>query len=173
MNCNYYFKESSQGYCKIAQELSGGLKCETSSEACAVCITLSNAKSHNSVTASLATSAVKEQAPERLQETIKELRHLYQILDKEKPLESSGPGSQLKSILSWFAVDTPGCKCLDRANKMNNWGPQGCRDNMETILSWLEEEARTRGMPFVKIIAKQLVLLAISRAEACTQKSAT
>ena len=56
---------------------------------------------------------------------------------------------------------------------MNQWGPQGCRDNIEIILSWLQEEANNRGIPFIKIIAKQLVLLAISRSESCTPKNVT
>lgn len=173
MECNYYFKEDEQGYCRIAQELSGGYKAKTSPEACAVCMTLSNARSPNSVTASHAVSAVEEHAPEKVQETIKDLRHLFEVRDREQTLKSNGPGSELKKILSWFAVDTPSCKCLDRANTMNSWGPDGCRKNIDTILIWLQEEAKNRGIPFVTIIAKQLVLLAISRAEACTQKNAT
>jgi hypothetical protein len=173
MDCKYQVKEGNNLFCRIAQELSGGYKCSVTSEACAKCSSLSDRHSPNQVTAGVAVHNVKEQAPEKTLELVQLLKPLFQIGKTEDLKLTDGPGTELKKILSWFAVDTPTCECLSRAHLMNTWGPQGCRNNMDTILLWLEEEAKNRRIPFVKIVAKQLVLLAISRAESCTQKSAT
>ena len=48
---------------------------------------------------------------------------------------------------------------------MDQWGSAGCRQNLDTILDWLQGEARRRGLPFVRLVAKMAVLTAISRAE--------
>lgn len=171
-DCKYQQVEGDKVYCKLAFELCA-IKTLTNKQACEHCSNLPNARTHNEVTASLAINSVKENKPEELKQFIGTVSYL---LKKEtiKPTElGPGPGTELKKILSWFAVDTPSCKCTDRANLMNVWGPEGCRNNINTILDWLQEEANNRGMPFVKAIAKQLVLLAISRAESCTPKDAT
>lgn len=173
MDCKYLIKEGNNSFCKIAKELSGGYKCFVTPEACAKCSSLPDKHSPNQVTAGIAVHNVKEQAPEKVMELVQLLKPLFQVGKSEDLKLDNGPGTELKKILSWFAVDTPTCECLSRAKLMNTWGPQGCRNNMDTILLWLEEEAKNRGMPFVKVVAKQLVLLAISRAESCTQKSAT
>ncbi len=51
---------------------------------------------------------------------------------------------------------------------MNDWGVEGCRTNLDTIIEWLLEEAQLRGLPngkFTRTIAKSLVLTAIRRFE--------
>ena len=173
IDCKYLTTENQTQYCRIAQELSGGLKCTVTPEACAKCSELPDKHSPNSVTASIAIYSARQQTPDKLPELIQILRPLFQVVKPSDTDLGNGPGTELKKLLSWFAVDTPTCECLSRARLMNTWGPQGCRDNMSTILVWLHEEALNRGLPFVKMVAQQLVLLAISRAESCTQKNAT
>jgi hypothetical protein len=76
-----------------------------------------------------------------------------------------GPGSELKSLLSWvFEVPSSTCKCNEREQLMNIWGPVGCRNNMETILIWLKESAINNGIPYSETATKGLVLFAILRA---------
>ena len=53
---------------------------------------------------------------------------------------------------------------------MNSWGPQGCREHIDEIVSWLQEEAIQRGWksvqwPGAKYAIKRLVLTAIKKAE--------
>ena len=51
---------------------------------------------------------------------------------------------------------------------MNDWGAAGCRENIETILDWLMEEAQERGLPhgrFTRVVARSLVDTAIRRYE--------
>ena len=79
-----------------------------------------------------------------------------------------GPGSELKKLLAWFARPSDACQCETRADTMNDWGVEGCRENLDTILDWLMEEAQLRKLPhgrFTRAIARSLVLTAIRRLE--------
>lgn len=169
MDCKYRLIENSTTYCKIAEELCG-YKTETSDSACQHCLQLPNSRSPNSVTASLAIGTLRKDHPEKVAEVLPVLKPLFNTVTPTESEIGEGPGTELKKILSWFAKDTPSCKCLDRARMMNVWGPQGCRNTMTTILGWLKEEADNRGLPFIESVAKQFVILAINRAEACLQK---
>lgn len=81
-------------------------------------------------------------------------------------LPPGGPGTELKKILGIIGIKpTKSCQCEARALKMDREGPEWCRQNMNTILGWLEEEAKKRGLPFVRTVAKAMVNLAIRRAE--------
>lgn len=93
-----------------------------------------------------------------------------------------GPGHHLTSLLSeadrwltfarWFPglqayslKASAGCGCAEMARQMDNWGPQGCRDNMQLILDHLREEAKERGIRYIETVARLLVREAIRRAE--------
>jgi len=39
------------------------------------------------------------------------------------------------------AAVTSKCDCGDKIAQMNNWGPAGCRENLETIVGWIIESA--------------------------------
>lgn len=75
---------------------------------------------------------------------------------------NSGPGTELKKILTRFGI-RPGknCKCERRARKMDQQGPKWCRENIDTIIGWLKEEANKRKLPFVNRLGKYLVNKAI------------
>lgn len=52
-----------------------------------------------------------------------------------------GVGFQVKRILKKLKfVPKPGCQCNARAREMDRQGPQWCRDNIEMIVDWLQEE---------------------------------
>lgn len=53
-----------------------------------------------------------------------------------------GPGTILKTVISWFVETPPGCECEHRSKIMDLWGYEGCRANEKTIRSWLRESAR-------------------------------
>ena len=77
-----------------------------------------------------------------------------------------GPGTELKAMLKVIGiVATENCSCNARANLMDIRGHQWCRDNMDTILGWLQEEAHKRSLPFVKPGARLMVARAIKRSE--------
>lgn len=105
---------------------------------------------------------------------VDELRTLLKsyLPDQEEPttlrIAAYKPGNELKKMLAWFARPSDSCKCETRADTMNDWGAEGCRQNLDTIVEWLLEEAELRGLPsgkFTRIIAKSLVVTAIRRFE--------
>jgi hypothetical protein len=81
---------------------------------------------------------------------------------------SAGPGAELKALLkTYLRIETkPGCKCNTRARLMDTNGCQWCLDNLDEIVGWLKEEHERQKvrLPFVPMVAKQLVRLAIRNA---------
>ena len=58
---------------------------------------------------------------------------------------SSGPGTELKRLLAGMGyVTTENCPCNARAREMDENGVQWVRDNQETVIDWLEEQAKER-----------------------------
>ncbi len=77
-----------------------------------------------------------------------------------------GVGAELKKLLAIFGItSTPNCSCNAKAKLMNNNGIQWCKENKDTITSWLQEEAKKRKLPFSRFAARKLINFAISRAE--------
>ncbi|TWU22444.1 hypothetical protein Pla52o_35000 [Novipirellula galeiformis] len=73
---------------------------------------------------------------------------------------SHGPGTELKKML--------GCECKLRVEKMDAWGVEGCRKNIDTIVGWLIAESANRNLPsgsVTKDAARSLVRIAIQNAE--------
>lgn len=82
------------------------------------------------------------------------------------PKDEDGPGTELKKLLSYFNIkSSENCSCAKKAKIMNREGTDWCRNNKSIIISWLEQEANKRKLPFFKIAASKLIDLAISRAE--------
>jgi hypothetical protein len=50
-------------------------------------------------------------------------------------------------------------------------GCQWARENVDTVVDWLEEEAKKRGLPFVRMAGRGLVTLAIRLAERKVQST--
>lgn len=55
-----------------------------------------------------------------------------------------GVGDCLRlAILKWVGEGpTRGCDCEDRIREMNQWGPDGCREHLDTIVDWLVKETK-------------------------------
>lgn len=86
------------------------------------------------------------------------------------PREPKGPeclaGTQLKGLLKRLGITaSPTCSCNSRAAHMDIMGCRWVRDNLDTVIEWLEEEAKKRGLPFSKLAGKGIVMLAIKLAE--------
>lgn len=89
----------------------------------------------------------------------------------EPPPEGSGPGTELKRLLSgWpFRIQaTPNCSCNARAAVMDEnerRAPGWCEKNIDQIVGWLREEAKKRGLPFMDAAGRLLVRRAIKAAK--------
>ncbi len=72
---------------------------------------------------------------------------------EEKPAEpirpwppEEGPGTQLRLFLKAAdIVSKPNCDCDKKANVMNTLGVEGCRHNIEQIVSWMVEGSKRWG----------------------------
>jgi hypothetical protein len=85
---------------------------------------------------------------------------------------AGGPGTELKGMLRrWLGIQaTPTCPCNAHAVQMDLWGPDECERRLDEIVGWLEEEAKRRGLPFVRAAARQMVLAAVRRARNAAAK---
>lgn len=91
-----------------------------------------------------------------------------------RPLILQGVGTELKKLASWFGqYADAGCNCQKHADEMDRNGPYWCRNNLDTIVGWLQEEASRRKVlgfsldkvPGFNLTAKGLVQLAIHNTE--------
>lgn len=75
-------------------------------------------------------------------------------------------GTQLKGLLKKIGITaTPTCSCNARAAYMDKMGCQWVKDNIETVVTWLGEESAKRGLPFVRMAGRGLVMAAVKLAE--------
>lgn len=75
------------------------------------------------------------------------------------------PGECLEKLFHLMLIDqTEECPCHEHARKMDEWGPDKCRENLDTIIEWLREEAARRGMIFIERPARVAVLTCIRAA---------
>jgi hypothetical protein len=89
----------------------------------------------------------------------------HEAYPKHPPPPPPGAGTQLAKMLHRLGFKiSPTCKCMARAREMDRRGVQWCRDNIETIVGWLEEEAKKRKLPFLRVAARLLVRRAIKLA---------
>lgn len=80
-----------------------------------------------------------------------------------------GPGTELKALLGgwpFYFKPTVGCRCLDRASRMDRLGADWCEQNIDVISGWLREEATNRRLPYADAMGKALIRKAMRRAEA-------
>jgi hypothetical protein len=87
---------------------------------------------------------------------------------EQEPLinKSSGPGTELKLLLSRFNLrQFKSCGCNKHIVEMNTRGVDWCSENLETIVGWLRTEATKQGIIFFDLPARVAVKLAIKNAE--------
>lgn len=85
-----------------------------------------------------------------------------------------GPGTHLKELLLAWGFAPQDCDCEERRRLMDEWGPEGCRENFELIAFWLEESAKSRGMQAYLMAGghRWLIGVAIRRSERERRRSA-
>ena len=107
--------------------------------------------------------------------------------EQEKQV-ARGPGTQLHKLITKFTGEkiTASCGCKSHIAAMNRNGPAWCRDNVDTIVGWMEEEIERRlkedkpgwplklagyKLPGQRLAIKRVIMLACTlaeRAEKCT-----
>ena len=144
--------------CLKASEMAG-ITANTKDSVCTVCLT--EPTRTNYVTASLALNVIPHPRPE-------DKKYLINLL-KRVELYTEGPGTELKKLLSWFhSPPKKKCKCKDRIQKMNAWGPDKCEEKIETILRWLKHSARIHKVPYFAFAVRIVIKKAIKNARKTT-----
>jgi hypothetical protein len=85
-----------------------------------------------------------------------------------KTLEENpnGPGSILTNMIKSIGIkSSSSCSCRRHALEMNDNGPEWCEQNLDTIVSWLKDESKKRGLPFIEAVGKMMVNRAIAKSK--------
>lgn len=89
---------------------------------------------------------------------------LQSLFPRTMEQDPNGPGTVLaKMIKSLGIVMSDSCACRRHAIEMNAKGNDWCADNVDTIVGWLREEAKRRGLPFVDMVGKLMVSRAVKK----------
>jgi len=98
--------------------------------------------------------------------TFSRLRAKYALgKPRPEPDIGPGPGTELKKLLASIGIHaSPTCKCNTMAKRMNEWGPDESLRHIDEIVDVMEETAKKRGLPFVRLGGRALVRLACTRA---------
>jgi len=89
------------------------------------------------------------------------LRSLFPRTMEEDP---NGPGTVLSTMIKTLGIHmSDSCSCRRHAIAMNEHGNDWCEQNIDTVVGWLREEAKRRGLPFVDMIGKVMVNRAIKK----------
>jgi len=92
-------------------------------------------------------------------------------ITKKRATGSSGPGTELKKLLSKMGINPKGpCLCNQRAMAMDQRGLDWCEKNIEKIVGWMKEEAHRRRLPSAPAGARLLVKRAIRNSRRSSQK---
>jgi hypothetical protein len=71
---------------------------------------------------------------------------------------SSAFGTKLSNTLSIFFQKSEGCGCKGYQDILDLWTPSHIRKNLDTVIDWLQKEAKTRGLPFFRPAVRFLLL---------------
>lgn len=89
------------------------------------------------------------------------IRSLYPKTLEEHP---NHPGTILSKMIKSVGIQmTDSCSCKRHALEMNEKGNDWCEQNIDTVVGWLREEAKRRGLPFMDTLGKLLVGRAIKK----------
>jgi hypothetical protein len=78
--------------------------------------------------------------------------------------DPNGPGSILTGMIKSLGISSSStCSCRRHALEMNEQGPDWCEQNMDTILSWIRDEAKKRGLPFIDMVGRAMIQRSINR----------
>lgn len=91
---------------------------------------------------------------------------LSSISSMKKIVIYIGVGGELKKMFALMRIKpTDDCLCEERASLMDIAGPMWCRENLDEIVGWLEEEAHKRGLPFLRRAGEIVVKRACRKVE--------
>lgn len=137
------------GVCDVASRL-GNKRIQPDIRACIACEKQPNPFNINRVTVSLAVTFGLSEGRETLIREHAKLLSTIRIEDYtarlRKLVDGAGVGSQLWRLLEKLGIrHTQNCPCLAWAERMNDWGPKGCRLARQEIVTHMKMSATNYG----------------------------
>ena len=127
----------SDDHCLIAAQVAG-IPCQVETPTCTACMRQHDPMAVNRVTSGLAAASLhKAGRVEDARTVFHESRSVYQ----EALKVASTVGDNLQELLKEKGVEVAECQCREWIDRMNLWGPEGCRENMDKIVDHLFGEA--------------------------------
>ena len=81
-----------------------------------------------------------------------------------RPVVGAGPGDALAATLKRMGIwSRTNCRCETHVRAMNTNGLEWCLQHIDTIVEWLRDGAKERGLPFSPWIATRLVRVVLWR----------
>lgn len=147
--------------CRLASSQIDVSLVPTTVSACEYCLSCDKPKSVNKAVASIAVSELIRTGK------FDSNNPKHSALQKILTVDPSGPGTELKKLISWFPVPKKtGCRsCRNLELKMNLWGPEKCEKKIDYIVKKLRVAAARRSLPFSESLAKTLIRRAIRNAK--------
>jgi len=152
--CKYYTEKKT---CGKADEIAGveNISCHLTEKACDICTNKTYPPQDlNKVTVSLAISGLNRNKDKNSREKVKDLLIEYSYFlsyDSKKPklekiITGDGVGSYTWRILDEIGIKhDSSCSCLYWAERMNNWGPEGCRKYKAEIVEHFKNSSKNYG----------------------------
>lgn len=146
------------GLCQIATDISK-IPTVAHEATCYACSTQPNPCCENKVTQGLALASILRQ---NRHDKDAALNHPSNIVNKLANSKQTGPGTTLKKLISWFPIGKEHCsRCSELEEKMNQWGPDKCLEQMSYILHYMEVTAKQKKILWNHTAVRLLVLTAI------------
>lgn len=145
--------------CSIIKEITSGIDYIPNKSACNFCTNKCEPpRAINQVTTNLAISISPKDKSEKLIKKYYYFISGYEISRLKNILDGNGVGSQLWKLLESLDIKhNINCPCLDWAERMNNWGPDGCRIIRKEIVEHMKASANNYGWGNITIaIAKSI-----------------
>lgn len=153
MSCKHRINNQCQIASEIAREA-----IRARNELCQLCQIQEKPKSLNrAVILTIATHYNSHDKKRQSTRIIEEYKHFFEPSSSEQAmsmpskrleaiLQGNGVGSQLWKLLEELGVKhTPNCPCLTWAERMNKWGPEGCRQQEKAITRHMKSSAKNYG----------------------------
>lgn len=131
------------GTCEIASEIAG-VPCSVSHETCIACsLGTERSRRLNAITLSVAYGYNRNIDISRIQS----------VIDGT----SNGFGTRLANTLGYLFREISGCKCKGHQDILDVWTKEYISKNMDKVLDWLQNEAKTRRIPFSRALTRVLL----------------
>lgn len=151
------------GTCDVATSIAG-CSATVRPEDCRLCLSNDHPRCDNSVTFGIAARAYEKKYGSAADLLRRRSGRLMNPVRLSKILDGSGVGSNLWRLLESIGIrHTANCPCLEWAERMNVWGPIGCRLARKEIVDHMRSSSSNYGWGDIAIAVVKVVESGLAR----------